>query len=322
MVDHGCTVFQYIGELCRYLLQTPAHPRERAHKLRLCCGNGLRGEVWERFQARFAVPRILEFYAATEGNVSLYNCEGKPRRDRPHPAFPGASLSGGARQDRCRDGRALRDAAGLCIRCAADEPGEALGQTSSDSSSPARRFDGYTDAVGFSRKILRDVFAPGDRWFRTGDMMRKDEAGFFYFVDRLGDTFRWKGENVSTTEVAAVIGSCHGVTDAVVYGVAIPGVEGRVGMAAIAADKRFNLETLRTHMHASLPDYARPLFVRLTDGIEITGTFKTTKGSLSREGLSNAAPESAVWFDDRTRQAFVKCDQPLLRKICDGELRL
>jgi fatty-acyl-CoA synthase len=322
IVDERCTVFQYIGELCRYLLQTPQHPREGSHKLRLCCGNGLQGEVWERFQARFAVPRILEFYAATEGNVSLYNCEGKPGAIGRIPSFLRHSFPVALVKIDVETGEPLRDEAGFCLRCAADEPGEALGKLLSDSSSPARRFDGYTDESASARKVLRDVFAPGDRWFRTGDMMRKDEAGFFYFVDRLGDTFRWKGENVSTTEVAAVIGSCRGVTDAVVYGVAIPGVEGRVGMAAIAADKRFNLEALRTHMHASLPDYARPLFVRLTDGIEITGTFKTTKGSLTREGLSNASPESAVWFDDRASQAFVKCDPPLLRKICDGELRL
>src|SRR5208283_76552 len=179
-------------------------------------------------------------------------------------------------------GEALRGAAGHCIRCGDNEPGEAIGKIIAGSQSPARHFDGYTDAEATTRKVLENVFTPGDCWFRTGDLMRKDQAGYYYFIDRLGDTFRWKGENVSTTEVAAVVSACRGVTEAVVYGVAVPGMEGRAGMAAITTDETFCFEALRMHLIANLPDYARPLFVRLCSDIPTTGTFKLAKGSLAR----------------------------------------
>ena len=193
-------------------------PAETAHRLRLCCGNGLRGDVWPEFQQRFALPRILEFYAATEGNVSLYNCEGKPGAIGRIPPFLADRFPIALIRIDPGTGDALRDTAGRCIRCEVDEAGEAIGPIIAASRSAARHFDGYTDAEATSRKVLDNVFETGDRWFRTGDLMRKDRAGYYYFVDRLGDTFRWKGENVSTSEVASVVSACPGVTEAVVYG--------------------------------------------------------------------------------------------------------
>ncbi len=276
VIEHRCTVFQYIGELCRYLVASPPHPR--AHSLRLACGNGLQAEVWRRFAERFHVKQVLEYYAATEGSVSLYNVEGVPGaigRIPPFLAhrFPVALI----RVD--EDGLALRDAAGRCVRAAIDEPGEAIG--------PVPHQGLYTDAAASTSKILRDVFASGDAWFRTGDLMRRDAAGFFYFVDRLGDTFRWKGENVSTAEVADVLGRCPGVTAITVYGVAMPGQEGRAGMAAIEAGPGFDPALLARHA-AALPPYARPLFIRLTT-LSTTGTFKPVKAALVREGYDAAA---------------------------------
>ena len=230
VVRHDCTLFQYIGELCRFLLNSGPHPLERAHRLRLACGNGLRQDVWTAFQDRFAIPRVLEFYAATEGSFSLYNVEGRPGaigRVPPvlAPRFPAAL----ARLDPTT-GALLRDGHGHCRRCAPDEVGEALGRIATAPEGP-NRFEGYTSKVEGERKVLRDVFEPGDAWFRTGDLMRRDAAGFFYFVDRVGDTFRWKGENVSTSEVADVLAACPGVTAAAVYGVEVPGCEGRAGSA-------------------------------------------------------------------------------------------
>jgi fatty-acyl-CoA synthase len=271
----GCTIFQYIGELCRYLLSTTPAP----HQLRLACGNGLRGDVWEALQTRFAIPKILEFYAATEGNVSLYNCEGKPGAIGRIPAylkhrFPVALIAIG---DDCEP---RRDAAGFCLPAATGEPGEAIGKIAASAES---QFDGYTDPRASAKKILTDVFAPGDRWFRTGDLLRKDAEEFYYFVDRLGDTFRWKGENVSTTEVERVISQCPGITGAAVYGVAIPGEEGRAGMAAITIAAGFTHETLLDRLKQSLPGYARPLFIRVRDTLETTTTFKVKKDTLIRE---------------------------------------
>jgi fatty-acyl-CoA synthase len=321
VADGDCTIVQYIGELCRYLLRSPPHPREALHRLRLCCGNGMRGDVWQPFQRRFVIPHILEFYAATEGSVSLYNCEEKPGAIGRVPPFLAHRFPVALIRCDVDTGEPLRDAQGFCIRCAPDEPGEALGRIVTAAATPARQFDGYTDAAAAARKVLTDVFAPGDRWFRTGDLMRKDAAGYYYFVDRMGDTFRWKGENVSTTEVAAVIAACPGVTEAVVYGVAVPGNEGRAGMAAITTGPGFDLDRLRQHLAANLPDYARPVFVRFCASLDITGTFKLVKRQLAREGFSSAAAPDPVWFDDRARGAFVACDDALRGMIAAGTIQ-
>src|SRR5262249_37924460 len=152
-----------------------------------------------------------------------------------------------------------RDAAGFCVRCAPNDVGEAIGQLVKDRSNIGSRFDGYTDWHESQKKVIRDVFERGDAWYRTGDLMRQDDRGFFYFVDRIGDTFRWKGENVSTTEVAAALGAFPGVRDACVYGVAIPGCEGRAGMATIVADRGLDLAALHAHLVDRLPEYARPV---------------------------------------------------------------
>ena len=309
-----CTVFQYIGELCRYLLNAEPGADEAAHELRLCCGNGLGGEVWPAFQERFRIPRILEFYAATEGGLSLYNCEAKPGAIGRVPAFlahrfPLALL-------RCDEaGEPLRDADGRCVRCAPDEPGEAVALLDG-----TRHFDGYTDAAASARKLLRGVFADGDCWFRTGDLMRRDAAGFYAFVDRLGETYRWKGENVATTEVAAAVLACPGVMDAAVYGVAVPGAEGKAGMAAIVVARGFDLGVLREHLAARLPAYARPLFVRVCRELEKTGTFKLNKTRLAREGF--AAGDDPVWLDDREAGSYVVVATEMRARIAAGVMRL
>jgi fatty-acyl-CoA synthase len=322
IVDGDCTIFQYIGELCRYLARSESHPLETLHRLRLCCGNGLRGDVWESIQNRFRIPRILEFYAATEGHVSLYNCEGKPGAIGRIPAFLSHRFPVELVRSDIDTGQPLRDDAGFCIRCAVDEPGEAIGQINDGRSSSTRQFDGYSDREASDSKVLRDVFVAGDRWFRTGDLMRRDKAGYYYFIDRIGDTFRWKGENVSTTEVASVIVACRGVIDAVVYGVAIPGTEGRAGMAAITTDINFSFAALNARLRSNLPGYARPLFVRLCSDIAMTGTFKLTKHALAREGLDPSVATDTVWFYDAKAEAFVECDIFLKHSICNGALRI
>jgi len=216
----------------------------------------------------------------------------------------------------------IRNAEGFCERAAPNEVGEAIGQILDDPGRSNMRFEGYADSAENARKILRDVFKQGDAWFRSGDLMREDEAGYFYFVDRIGDTFRWKGENVSTMQVAEIIGSFPGVREANAYGVEVAGREGRAGMAAIVCAPGLDLAALRTYLRARLPDYARPLFLRIRDAIEVTATFKQKKLDLAREGFDPSWTTDEIFFDDPRAGAFVRVDDALYREIISGEVRL
>ena len=321
VVRFDCTLFQYIGELCRYLVKVAPHPLERAHQLRLACGNGLRLDVWREFETRFRIPRILEFYAATEGNVTLFNVEGKPGAIGRVPSFLAHRLPATLVRFDVATGAPLRGARGLCLACAVNETGEALGRIGDGRGDIGRSFKGYTSAAETEKKILRDVFAPGDAWFRTGDLMRRDDNGFFYFVDRIGDTFRWKGENVATSEVAAALCEFDGIADASVTGVEIPGCDGKAGMAVLVADGAIDLAALRRHLGERLPPYARPLFVTIRREIAVTGTFKHSKaaGGPSYDPAASADP---IYFNDSAREAFIRLDADLYRRIRSGEVRL
>ncbi len=320
--EWDCTLFQYIGELARYLINAPVQPRERAHRLRLCCGNGLRAEVWPRFQARFGIPKILEFYAATEGNISLYNVEGQVGAIGRVPSFLSHRFPLALARFDHAAGEPARGGDGFCVRCAPGEAGEAIGRIGNSASQAGGVFEGYTSAAESERKILRNVFDRGDAWYRTGDLMRRDSAGFYYFVDQIGDTFRWKGENVAASEVAAAIAAFPGVTEAVVYGVAVPGSEGATGMATLSVNGDPDFCELRRHLAQLLPAYARPLFLRISDRIEITGTFKQIKNALARDGYNPAATTDPIYFDDPARGAYVRLDGALYARIQAGALRL
>jgi len=314
--ENEVTSFQYIGELCRYLLHSPEHPDEQRHRIRVCIGNGLRPEIWEQFQERFNIPKIIEFYGATEGNVALMNLDGKVgaigRLPRIVRGAMGVAL---IRYDVAKDEHE-RDARGFCIPCKPGEVGEAIGRISAVS-----RFEGYSNPEATEKKILRDVFKRGDAYFRTGDLMRMDSDDYFYFVDRIGDTFRWKGENVSTNEVAEVLSVCPGVTEANVYGVTVPGQDGRAGMAALVVGESFHPSRLAERCERELPAYARPLFLRLLPEIEITGTFKHRKVDLVAEGFDPAAIRDPLFFLDGER-GYVPLDAALYDRIVRGEQRV
>ena len=318
IVQWDCTLFQYIGELCRYLLHTEPCPEETQHRLRMVCGNGLRPEVWSDFQRRFHIPRILEFYAATEGNVSLFNVEGEPGSIGRIPSYLDHRFPAALVRFDVEQGEPVRDEQGFCIRCASNEAGEAIGELVDGASNIGRRFEGYTSKEASEEKILRGVFKPGDAWFRTGDLMRRDERGFFYFVDRIGETFRWKGENVSTTEVAEALCAFPGIREAKVYGVEIPDADGRAGMATIVADGELDMAALRDHLISRLPSYARPLFLRIRDELELTSTFKYTTVQLAREGYNPAATPDAIYFNDPERAAFIRLDKTLFDSVQKG----
>jgi fatty-acyl-CoA synthase len=321
VVRFDCTAFQYIGELCRYLSNAPASPNAARHRLRVACGNGLRGDIWQPFKRRFAIPRILEFYAATEGNFSLFNVEGKPGAIGRIPSFLTHRFPAAIVRFDVEAGAPLRGADGLCIRSGAGEVGEAIGRIG-EMKDGGGRFEGYTSAAETEQKVLRDVFAPGDAWFRTGDLMMRDAEGYFYFVDRIGDTFRWKGENVATLEVAEAIAACPGVADVSVYGVAVAGHDGRAGMAAVVAGDGFDPAGLYQHLRERLPAYAAPLFIRMLPALSLTETFKQKKQELVRDGFDPSRVSDPLWFRDVSVGAYVPLDAALFAKIASGKVRL
>jgi len=311
----GATIFQYIGELCRYLLTAPPIAGNR-NKLRLACGNGLSGEVWTSFQQRFAIPQIVEFYAATEGNFSLYNAEGKPGAIGRIPAFLAHRFPTALVRLDHQTGLPMRGADGFCIKVARGEAGEAIGEVAGG----AARFEGYTDRAAGENKILRDAFKPGDAWLRSGDLMRQDGQGFFYFVDRIGDTFRWKGENVATAEVAAILSAAPHVAAAAVYGVTVPGTDGRAGMAALEVTDGFDLAGFRAHAAARLPAYARPVFLRLMPSLAMTETFKHKKAALVEDGFNPDTIGDRLFAD--TGEGYVTLDRALYARLISGLNRL
>jgi fatty-acyl-CoA synthase len=315
----NCTAFQYIGELCRYLVATPLRPDAKSNRLRLAIGNGLSPEVWRSLLDRLGPVRILEFYASTEGNVWLYNVEGKIGSiGRVPPYLALRDPIALARFD-LDSQMPARSANGFCERCADSEIGEALGRIDEDA---GVQFEGYSEPAETAKKILRDVFAHGDKWMRTGDLLSRDANGFYAFVDRIGDTFRWKGENVATLEVASVIRECPGVKEAIVYGVAVPGADGRAGMARMAIDREFDFDALIGRLGA-LPRFAWPLFLRLASGeIETTETFKPKRSMYIAQGCDPARIEDPLYVLDNERRAYVPLDARRYDAIRKGLLRL
>ncbi len=314
----GATLFVYVGELCRYLAAQPPRPAERAHRLRLAFGNGLSPDVWPVFEQRFGIPRILEFYGSTEGNVSMFNFDGTPGAIGRAPPYLGGLLNAALARFDVETGAPVRGADGFCVRAAPGEVGECLGRIAEDARTA---YAGYIDKAASESKVLTGVFRPGDRWFRTGDLMTRDRDGCFYFVDRVGDTFRWKGENVSTTEVAQRLAAAPGVVDATVYGVKVGHLDGRAGMAAVVAGPDFDLAAFSLYVAAALAPYAQPLFLRLMANIETTGTFKHRKGDLQADGFDPAKISAALYFHDR-RQGYVPLTPALHAQIVAGEVKL
>jgi fatty-acyl-CoA synthase len=315
---HGATAFVYVGELCRYLLRQPPTPHDRDHHLRLAAGAGLRPDIWECFQERFGIKRIVEMYGMTEGNVNLMNLSGRVGSvGRPH-AFQ-HHLIRLARYDVSKE-ELLRDKRGFLIPCEVGEVGELLGRITRKGYMP---YEGYTDRAASEAKTVHNAFRRGDHYFRTGDLLRRDERGYYYFVDRIGDTFRWKGENVSTQEVAEFLNRAQGVIEANVYGVEVPGHEGRAGTAALVVDHRgFDGVAFYRHAQRQLPTYAVPVFVRLVDAIETTGTLKQRKLQLQREGFDLEVIKDPIYLRDDEAGRYVPFTRELAGRLRSGTLRL
>ncbi|XP_053330865.1 long-chain fatty acid transport protein 3 [Spea bombifrons] len=317
---YNVTVFQYIGELCRYLTNQPQCADEVGHRVRLAAGSGLRPDVWREFSRRFGKIRIFETYGMTEFNISFFNYTGSPgavgRGSFLYKQFCPFDL---IKFDTVED-EPVRDAHGRCQRVVAGETGLLISPVT-----PMSPFLGYVGSRELSeKKLLRDVFRAGDCFFNTGDLMMQDELGFVYFRDRTGDTFRWKGENVATTEVSEILSGLYFLQEVNVFGVTVPGHEGRAGMAAVTLrpGHRLDLERLYTHVVESIPSYARPRFIRLMEAMECTGTFKQQKLRLVQDGFSPLRVREPLYVLDESRRSYRPLTEDLYHRIMDSEFRV
>jgi fatty-acyl-CoA synthase len=315
-VRFGATAFVYIGEVLRYLVNSPESQFDRAHKVTRCLGNGLRPDIWDLVKERFNIPNIREFYAATEGNAFTLNLDGA------HGSVGRIILKSSnnlvlARFD-VEQEEIVRDENGFAIVCKEGESGELLGKIKATTP-----FLGYSDEKESKKKLLFDVFEKGDSYFRTGDLLKQDEAGNYYFVDRIGDTYRWKGENVSTNEVGEVLTSFPGMRLANVYGVQVPNADGRVGMAALSHDagEDFDRDAFYRFVEEKLPAYARPAFLRVKKEMDLTGTFKFVKSELKKQGFDPKLVNEPLFVRNDVLMTYEPLDDYTFEAIEVGMLR-
>ncbi|MGJ8669453.1 MAG: long-chain-acyl-CoA synthetase [Oceanococcus sp.] len=309
---YDASMFCYIGELCRYLLSQPTNPLDRQHRVRICVGNGLRPEIWDEFKNRYDIGHINEFYGASEGNLLFTNAFNV---DRTAGFCP---MSFAVVQYDIEADEPVRNAAGNMLKVAKGESGLLITEVTERFG-----FEGYTDASASQKKLLHDVFSAGDCWFNTGDLVRDQGFKHIQFVDRLGDTFRWKGENVATTEVEAATNAWPQMEQAVVYGVEVPNCDGRAGMAAITPNcalDEFDFAGFAKHVQEQLPAYALPLFLRVKSSQEVTGTFKYRKVDLKSEGFEPAACKEPLYV--LLKGQYQALDTSVYDAIQRGEQRL
>ncbi|XP_030832216.1 long-chain fatty acid transport protein 6-like [Strongylocentrotus purpuratus] len=315
------TIFQYIGEVCRYLLAQPKRENDGDYPRRVrAVGNGLRPDIWKEFKTRFNITQIFEFYAATEGNFSFLNIDGHVGSVGRYSWILRRMLDRVEIVD-CdyESGKPKRNPDGLCVRLPLGSTGLMLLKITEKAA-----FVGYRGPEEMTKKkIVRDVKTKGDAYFNTGDLMKIDVDEYVYFIDRLGDTFRWKGENISTQEVSHVLALFPAILEANVYGVHVPGHNGRAGMASIVLHKGATLDFsgLYQHITSSLPDYARPKFLRLLDEMDLTGTFKHKKTELVKRGF---APDGygEVYIIEPSRKTYVPINHDHIKMLTAGYSKL
>ena len=278
---HQSNSFVYVGELCRYLLLQPEREDDADNPAIKCMGNGLRPDIWMAFKNRFGLATINEYYGATEGNAGCINLFHKDLTVGTCPVKH-ALVAYDINEDTI-----IRNHKGRCTKVTQGRPGLLLIEISGKAT-----FDGYTNRQDTEKKIVRDVFKKGDRYFNTGDLLKEVYVGFTFFMphyafeDRTGDTYRWKGENVSTNEIGDIINNCSDVTMCNVYGVKVPETEGRAGMAALVLNVESpDMTEISYHIQRTIPGYARPLFLRLLDNMEVTNTLKLKKQRLKEEAF-------------------------------------
>ncbi|KAJ4947006.1 hypothetical protein JOQ06_009048 [Pogonophryne albipinna] len=317
---HSVTVVQYIGEVMRYLCSTPKRENDKDHKVKLAIGNGIRAEVWKEFLNRFGNIEVREFYASTEGNVGFVNYVGKigaiGRVNFFHQKlFPFTLI----KYDTERD-EPIRDDNGLCVEASKGETGLLVSKITD-----IAPFVGYAqNEEQTERKKLRNVLKKGDLYFNSGDLMRINNDNFIYFQDRVGDTFRWKGENVATNEVSDILTISDGLKEANVYGVQVPGHEGRIGMAAVTMKEgaQFDGSRIFNHVVSYLPSYARPRFIRIQNAVEVTGTFKQMKVKLVEESFDPGRIQDPLYILDNEEKSYIPLTAQVYSSIISGNIKL
>ncbi|XP_051975179.1 long-chain fatty acid transport protein 2-like [Xyrauchen texanus] len=317
---YNITVMQYIGETMRYLCNTPKKDNDRDHKVKIAIGNGVRADIWKEFLNRFGEIHVRELYAATEGNVGFINYTSKVGvigrvNILSKIFFPFALIKFDIEKE-----EPVRNSEGLCIPAGKDEVGLLVGKITRHSP-----FVGYAgNKQQTEKKRLSNVFVKGDLYFNSGDLLRIDHDNFVYFQDRVGDTFRWKGENVATTEVADILTMVDCIEEANVYGVKVEGHEGRIGMAALKLreGKEFDCVTTCSVLANYLPVYARPRFIRIQNSFEVTGTFKIKKVKLVEEGFDPRLIQDPLYFLDLTQKKYIPLTQELYKSITSHDIKL
>jgi len=305
----------FIGEMPRYLMSQPPGPRDREHNVRRVITVGLRGNIWEEFQRRFAIDKVYEFYGATETSVGIMNVEGRPGMLGRLMPLQAAVVRWDPESENL-----LRDERGRCIRCLPGEEGMLIGRVNSVVN--LLGFDGYLDRKATGSKLIKGVFGKKDEYFVTGDVVKLHDDRWVSFVDRCGDTFRWKGENVATKEVESVLDECPLIRDVNVYGVKVPGREGAAGMAAVVMEGEWDAEKVSDYVSQNLPHYARPLFMRLCSELPMTVTLKHIKYTLRKEGFDPTRIEDPLFFWNREAGRYLRLDEDLYADINAGNIRL
>jgi fatty-acyl-CoA synthase len=311
VIRYDATAFVYIGEVCRYLLNQPEKETDRKHKVRVIAGNGLRPDIWDEFVERFGIKHICEFYAASEGNTAFVNFFNIPKTAGVCPS-PVAFVEYDP-----ETGDPVRDDNGRVRKVPDGEPGLLLSKVSN-----FQPFDGYTDKDATEKKLVRNAFRDGDVWFNTGDLMRPQGFGHAAFADRLGDTFRWKGENVATTDVEAGVSCDPNVDDVTVFGVEVEGADGRAGMAVVTLKegKDFDGKSMAKSVYEHLPNYAVPLFIRVAKELEQTSTFKSKKVELRKQGYSSDDVEDPIFVLKGRDEGYVEFYDDYPKEVGAGKL--
>jgi len=311
--EHHVTAFGYIGELCRYLMNQPPRPDDIENSVEKIIGNGLRPDIWKEFKKRFGIPKVYEFYASSEGNVAFANMMNLECTIG-FAFSPHAIVKYDVEAD-----EPIKDANGFMQKVAKGEAGLLLGEITEDN-----QFVGYTSKDATESKIMRKVFEEGDAWFNTGDLIKNIGFGHAQFVDRVGDTFRWKGENVSTTEVEEVITILDQVKECTVYGVSIPGTDGRAGMVSLITNteiENFNLKGFIEKLKQNLPSYAVPLFIRFQEEFEVTATMKRIKSRLKQGGFDPREVKDPLYVLLPGESEYTLLTDDLHAEIADGKHR-
>ncbi|MCY4094454.1 MAG: AMP-binding protein, partial [Gammaproteobacteria bacterium] len=314
--ENEVTCMVYVGELCRYLVNQPVTGNEADTPLHTAIGNGLRPDIWDEFKNRYGLKRVTELYAASEGNVSFANIFNKD-----HTIGMTTAQISLIKYDVLND-EIVKNDDGFCIEVPDGEAGLCIGHIN-----PNAQFEGYTNKEATEKKILRNVFEEGDAWFNTGDLLRTVPVGFslgyahYQFVDRVGDTFRWRSENVSTNEVAEILNGFEQIDISNVYGVSVPSTEGRAGMATVVLtnpDDALDLEQFSDYVVANLPHYGRPVFVRVQSEAAVTGTMKLVKTDLREEGYDLSRISDPVYVMKPRTEEYVPLDETFLGEIQAG----